>query len=53
LLIEDETGKRQALDIIMRQHSYDGPFDYMPVQLAKVVIIKIEIDRLCGKQSGF
>jgi nitroimidazol reductase NimA-like FMN-containing flavoprotein (pyridoxamine 5'-phosphate oxidase superfamily) len=51
--IKDETDKIKALDIIMRQHGYEGPFEYASVQLTKVVIIKIEIDRLSGKQSGF
>jgi nitroimidazol reductase NimA-like FMN-containing flavoprotein (pyridoxamine 5'-phosphate oxidase superfamily) len=53
ILIEEEPDKIKALDIIMRQHGYTGPFEYTPVQLAKVVIIKIEIETLTGKQAGF
>jgi nitroimidazol reductase NimA-like FMN-containing flavoprotein (pyridoxamine 5'-phosphate oxidase superfamily) len=52
VFIEDASGKKQALDVIMRQHGYNGPFAYATVQLTKVVIIKIEIDSLTGKQSG-
>jgi nitroimidazol reductase NimA-like FMN-containing flavoprotein (pyridoxamine 5'-phosphate oxidase superfamily) len=53
VFVEDETGKKQALDIIMRQHGASGPFEYTPTHLKKVCIIMIEIDSLTGKQSGF
>ena len=53
IFIEDETSKREALDIIMHQHGATGPFNYTPVYLKQVCIIKIEIESITGKQSGF
>jgi uncharacterized protein len=52
VLIEDIEGKRKALDIIMRQFSSDT-FDYPEETIRKTTIIKIEIETMSGKQSGY
>ena len=51
-LIEDIGSKRTALDIIM-QHYSDGPFEYPAETIKKTIIIKIHIESMTGKKSGY
>jgi len=51
-LIEDNGGKRRALDIIVR-HYTGGAYEFSPGELDKIVIIKITVESMTGKQSGF
>ena len=44
--------KREALDIIMSQYS-KRPFSFPDHLLKKTAVIKIKIDNMTGKQSGF
>ena len=48
--ITDDDLKRQALDIIMNQYA-DGSFIYEEGLLKSVVIIKVDIHSMTGKQS--
>jgi nitroimidazol reductase NimA-like FMN-containing flavoprotein (pyridoxamine 5'-phosphate oxidase superfamily) len=50
-LIEDASEKEKALDIIMRQYS-DREFNYTNDFLQHMLIIKVEIDSITGKESG-
>jgi nitroimidazol reductase NimA-like FMN-containing flavoprotein (pyridoxamine 5'-phosphate oxidase superfamily) len=50
--VEDEAGKRYGLDVLMRQHGGTGG-DYLPDQLAKTLVLRIDITSLTGKQSGY
>ncbi len=43
--------KRKALDVIMRQYS-DGSFEYPAKTIEDIVVIKVEIESMTGKQSG-
>jgi len=52
LLIEDVESKCQALDIIMRNYS-DGSFEYPAEAIKNTVIIKIEVESMTGKNSGY
>ena len=52
VLVEDDRDKREALDILMRQFSADV-FDYPQEVVNKTVIIKVEIESMTGKQSGY
>ena len=52
ILIDDPDEKRRALDIIMRQYS-DSFFQYPAGLIEKTSLIKIEIESMSGKQSGF
>jgi uncharacterized protein len=52
VLVEDNEGKRKALDIIMRQFSADA-FDYPQETIRKTTIIQVEIESMAGKQSGY
>lgn len=49
--ITDEDLKRQALDVIMNQYA-DGSFIYEEASLKSVIIIKVEIHSMTGKQSS-
>jgi nitroimidazol reductase NimA-like FMN-containing flavoprotein (pyridoxamine 5'-phosphate oxidase superfamily) len=51
-LVEGSEEKRAALDIIMRHYSGDS-HDYSEKLVDKVAIIRVEIDTMTGKQSGY
>ncbi|MEI6132132.1 MAG: pyridoxamine 5'-phosphate oxidase family protein [Bacillota bacterium] len=51
--VDDDKEKKKALDALMKKHSGESEFDYPEVLFARTLIIKIEIDTLTGKQSGF
>jgi uncharacterized protein len=51
-IIADEAGKRQGLDVLMRQFGGTGG-DYVPEQLASTAVLRIDITSLSGKQSGY
>ncbi len=48
--VDDEVGKRQALDIIMRHYGAPEPFTYKEKGFEKVLIIKVEIESMTGKR---
>ncbi len=50
-IIEDEEQKREMMDIIMNQYS-EGQFEYSEDLLEMMVIIKVDIEEMTGKQSG-
>ena len=51
-LIDEPAAKREALDIIMGQYS-DRSHTYKDEHINKTRIIKVEIEELTGKQSGY
>ncbi len=51
VFIEDVESKRKGLDIIMQQYS-GGTFEYPADAIEGIVIIKVEIESMTGKQSG-
>jgi nitroimidazol reductase NimA-like FMN-containing flavoprotein (pyridoxamine 5'-phosphate oxidase superfamily) len=52
VFVEDIVSKRKALDIIMRQFSANT-FEYPEETIRKTTIIKVEIESMTGKQSGY
>ena len=52
LLIEDVESKRNAFDIIMRNYS-DGSFEYPVEAIKNTVIIRVEVESMTGKKSGY
>ena len=50
--IDDPESKRKALDIIMRQYS-DRGHEYPESALSNTAVIKIYIEEMTGKESGF
>lgn len=53
--IECDDEKREALDIIMQKYGdkQDKPFEYSKSALDKTALIKVEIEDLTGKKSGY
>jgi len=51
-IIEEDKQKREMLDIIMNQYG-EGPYEYSEKLLEMMVVIKVEIAEMTGKQSGF
>ncbi|MBW1784228.1 MAG: pyridoxamine 5'-phosphate oxidase family protein [Deltaproteobacteria bacterium] len=49
--LKDRDEKRRALNIIMSQYS-EQTFQFPEKVLSKTAVIKIEVDRMTGKQSG-
>ena len=49
--VETPADKRRALDVIMQQYT-TGAFEYPETTLAKVTIIKVDIDEISGKASN-
>jgi len=50
--VDDLEEKRRALDAIMSHHSNER-FQYSEKDLRAVTVIKVQIDSMTGKQSGF
>ena len=51
IFIEDVESKRKALDVIMQQYS-EGAFEYSEEAVKGIVIVKVEIESMTGKESG-
>jgi len=51
-LVDDPEAKRCALDILMAQYT-TGTHEYKDKILAKTLIIRIDINKMTGKQNGF
>ena len=51
--LDEPQSKRTALDIIMEHYSGKGPFSYAEKGFEKSLIIKIEIEFMTGKKSGY
>lgn len=45
--------KKDTLDFILKKYSSQSSFEYSEADLEGVAVIKIEIDRLFGKKSGY
>jgi hypothetical protein len=53
-LVQDAEEKRKALDIIVGHYS-SGPcqYPYPEEMISNIAVIKVEIDSVTGKQSGY
>jgi nitroimidazol reductase NimA-like FMN-containing flavoprotein (pyridoxamine 5'-phosphate oxidase superfamily) len=51
-LLEKVEEKRNALDVILGHYS-DGSYEYPEGALNDVAVIKVEVESLTGKQSGY
>ena len=51
-LVEDAAGKREALKMIMAQYS-EGTFTFPENKVAGTAVIRVAIESMTGKQSGF
>ena len=51
-IIENLHQKREALDIIINHYFFDSKPEYKEIQVNKIVLIKIKIEKMTGKKSG-
>ena len=51
-IIDDIESKRKALNIIMQHYSRNS-YEYPDKIVKKTVVIKVEIEHMTGKQSGY
>ncbi len=52
-IIDKAVEKREGLDIIMHKYSSEKSFSYTDEAISKVTVIRVEIDELTGKKSGY
>ncbi|EKF86646.1 pyridoxamine 5'-phosphate oxidase family protein [Methanobacterium formicicum] len=58
-LIDDLQGKKEAMDIIMAKYSQESIesdeqlFEYSEQSLNKVLVIRVEVEEITGKKSGY
>ncbi|MEW6517638.1 MAG: pyridoxamine 5'-phosphate oxidase family protein [candidate division FCPU426 bacterium] len=50
-IVETDEGKRRGLDVLMRQHSGREVWTYGEGPLARMVIVRIDVEHMTGKQS--
>ena len=50
--IEDNAGKKKALDLLMEKYAGKSGFSYSDEELDKIIVIDVKIDTISGKQSG-
>lgn len=52
-IIDDPQEKRKAVDVIMRQAFDETDFKYADESVNGMLILKVEIDSITGKKSGY
>jgi nitroimidazol reductase NimA-like FMN-containing flavoprotein (pyridoxamine 5'-phosphate oxidase superfamily) len=52
-LVEDTEEKRKALDVIAEHYSGKSSYEFPETALHKVVVIKVKIETMTGKKSGY
>lgn len=53
ILIERDEEKIPAMQIIMDQYTTKGPFEFSPERVALTMVIRIDIEEMTGKVSGY
>lgn len=51
-IVKDADEKREALSVLMKQHTGRGNFEFRDNSVAETAILKIIIDEITGKKSG-
>lgn len=51
--VENNRDKEKALDAIMTKHTGKAEFEYPEKALEKTIIIKVKIESMTGKKSGY
>jgi hypothetical protein len=51
-IISDTESKKIGLNIIMSKYGYDGQGKYNEGSLSRMVLLKLKIEKITGKQSG-
>jgi nitroimidazol reductase NimA-like FMN-containing flavoprotein (pyridoxamine 5'-phosphate oxidase superfamily) len=51
-IITDSNAKKTGMNIIMRKYGYKGDLSYNEGSFSRMVILKLKIEAITGKQSG-
>lgn len=51
--VDEPEAKKKALDIMMRKFTKANPLEYSEAMLEQVEVIKIVVEEMTGKQSGY
>jgi nitroimidazol reductase NimA-like FMN-containing flavoprotein (pyridoxamine 5'-phosphate oxidase superfamily) len=52
-LIENDNEKVPAMQILMDQYTTKGPFEFTPERVSQTLVIRIDIEEMTGKISGY
>jgi nitroimidazol reductase NimA-like FMN-containing flavoprotein (pyridoxamine 5'-phosphate oxidase superfamily) len=52
-ILENPVKKAEGLNILMEHYSKKGPFEFSEKNLEETTVIKIEIEKISGKVSGY
>jgi hypothetical protein len=52
-LIDDPAEKRKALRVVIEHYAGESFFEYSKMNVDKLILIKIEVESLTGKKSGY
>ena len=52
-LIEKDEEKIPSMNIILDQYTTKGPFEFSPIRVAETMVIRIDIEEMTGKISGY
>lgn len=52
-LIEKDEDKEAPLQVIMDHYTTRGPFEFTPERVAETLVIRVEIEEMTGKISGY
>jgi nitroimidazol reductase NimA-like FMN-containing flavoprotein (pyridoxamine 5'-phosphate oxidase superfamily) len=52
-ILENPVEKLQGLNILMEHYSKKGSFDFNEKNLEETIVVKIEIEKISGKVSGY
>ena len=53
ILIEDDKEKIPPMHIIMDQYTSKGPFEFSPKRVTQTMVIRIDVEEMTGKISGY
>lgn len=53
VLVEEDRDKIQAMHILMDHYTTRGPFEFSSSRLAETLVIRIDIEGITGKISGY
>ena len=53
IILENPVGKAEGLNILMYHYSKKGPFEFSEKNLEETTVVKINIEKMSGKVSGY
>jgi len=53
IILKNLEEKAEGLNILMDHYSKTGPFEFIKKNLEETIVVKIEIERITGKVSGY